>query len=156
MIQSMINETPLALSSNSSAITFSIDDIRTNSAKQCNCNGWLCHQEGNPQYQITQCGKYEITFNSDVSSATAGVVSLGLLVNGVETPSAISSSTLASAGDYENLKFTKVIEVCPRGNTTISIASIPSVPTPTTPTTPIETQIPILLHSNLIIKKISG
>lgn len=155
MIQSIINNTPVVLTSNSSAVVFPTDDIRTNSACQRNCNGWLCHQEGNPQYQITQCGRYEVTFNSDVSSTAAGVVSLGLLINGVETPSAIASETLAAADDYANLKFTKVIEVCPRGNTTISIASIPAVPTPSDPTTPIETQIPILLHSNLIIKKLS-
>lgn len=154
MIQSIINNTPLVLTSNSSPVVFTTDDIRTRSACQQNCNGWLCHQEGNPQYQITQCGRYEVTFNTDASSATAGVVSLGLLINGVETPSAIASSTVEADG-YENLKFTKVIEVCPRGTTTISIASIPSVPTPTTPATPIETEIPILLHSNLIIKKLS-
>lgn len=154
MIQSIINE-PLALTSNTSAVVFPIDDIRSRSACQYNCNGWLCHQEGNPQYQITQSGRYEVTFNTDVSSATAGVVSLGLLINGVETPSAIASATIAAPDDYENLKITKVIDVCPRGVTTISIASIPAVPTPTTPATPITTEIPILVHSNLIIKKIS-
>lgn len=154
MIQSVINE-PLALTSNTSAVAFPIDDDRSRSACQNNINGWLCHNEGNPQYQITQCGRYEITFNSDVSSATAGVVSLGLLINGVEVPSAIASSTLAAADDYANLKFTKEITVCPRGNTTVSIASIPAVPTPSTPTTPIATQIPILIHGNLVIKKLS-
>ncbi len=154
MIQSVINE-PLALTSNSSAVAFPIDADRSRSACQCNFNGWLCHQEGNPQYQITKCGRYEVTFNTDVSSATAGVVSLGLLVNGVEVPSAIASSTITAADDYQNLKFTKEITVCPNASTTFSIASIPAVPTPTTPATPIATQVPILVHSNLIIKKLS-
>lgn len=154
MIQSIINE-PLALTSNTAAVAFPIDDDRSRSACQYNCNGWLCHQEGNPQYQITKCGRYEVTFNTDVSSATAGVVSLGLLINGVEVPSAIGSSTLAAADDYQNIKFSKEITVCPNANTTISIASIPAVPTPTTPATPIVTQIPILVHSNLVIKKLS-
>lgn len=42
MIESVIN-TPVALSSNSSVVTFTTDDLRTRSA---NCCGWLQHSEG--------------------------------------------------------------------------------------------------------------
>lgn len=76
MIES-VQELPLALTNNSSAITFTNDTIRTRSACQNNCNGWLCHNQGNPLYQIVKGGYYEVNFNANVSSATAGSVALG-------------------------------------------------------------------------------
>lgn len=76
MIES-VQELPISLTNNSAAITFSNDDVRTRSANCCN-NGWLLHQEGSPLYQLLDGGYYEIIFNTNVSSATAGVVALGL------------------------------------------------------------------------------
>lgn len=76
MIES-VQELPISLTNNSAAITFSIDDIRTRSANCC-CNGWLQHQQGSPLYQLLDGGYYEISFNTNASSATAGVIALGL------------------------------------------------------------------------------
>ena len=75
MIQS-VQELPITLTSNSATVIFSADDIRTRSAN-C-CNGWLQHQQGSPLYQILDGGYYEVSFNANVSSATAGIVALGL------------------------------------------------------------------------------
>jgi hypothetical protein len=105
MIES-VQELPISLTNNSAAITFSADDIRTRSAN-C-CNGWLQHQEGSPLYQLLEGGYYEVVFNSNVSSATPGIVALGLYQNGILTPGTTVASSIAAAGDVENVKFTKL------------------------------------------------
>lgn len=152
MIES-VQELPISLTNNSAAITFSADDIRTRSAN-C-CNGWLQHQEGSPLYQLLEGGYYEVVFNSNVSSATPGIVALGLYQNGILTPGTTAASSIAAAGDVENVKFTKVIRVCCRANTTLTIASVPSVPDFTDLTASgVDTQTPIIANANLIIKKV--
>lgn len=153
MIESVL-ELPIALTNNSAAITFVDDDIRSRSAN-C-CNGWLQHQQGSPLYQILDGGSYEVKFNANVSSATEGVVALGLYQNGILTPGTTAASTIAAAGDIENLSFTKGLKVCCRANTTLTIASVPSVPDFTNLAGPgVDTQTPIVANANLIIKKLS-
>ena len=153
MIES-VQELPITLTNNSAAITFSNDDIRTRSAN-C-CNGWLQHQEGSPLYQILEGGYYEVIFNTNASSATAGVIALGLYQDGILVPGTTVASTLAAAGDIENLKFTKVVRVCCRANATLTVASVPSVPDFTNLTGPgTDTQIPIVANANFIIKKVA-
>ena len=128
--------------------------LRTRSAN-C-CNGWLQHQEGSPLYQILEGGYYEVIFNTNASSATAGVIALGLYQDGILVPGTTVASTLAAAGDIENLKFTKVVRVCCRANATLTVASVPSVPNFTNLTGPgIDTQIPIIANANFIIKKVA-
>lgn len=154
MIES-IQELPITLSSNSAAITFSADDVRTRSANCCN-NGWLQHQQGSPLYQILDGGYYEVSLNTNVSSATTGIVALGLYQDGILVPGTTVSSSIAAAGDVENLSFVKVIKVCCRANATLTIASVPSVPDYTNLTGPgIDTQTPIIANANVIIKRIS-
>ena len=154
MIES-IQELPLVLISNSAIITFSADDIRTRSAN-CNCDGWLQHQQGSPLYQILDGGYYEISFNTNVSSATAGIVALGLYQDGILVPGTTVASSITAAGDVENVKFTKVLRVCCRADTTLTFGSVPSVPDFTDLTAPgVATQIPIIANANAIIKKIA-
>ena len=72
------------------------------------------------------------------------------------TPGTTVASTLATAGDIENVGFSKIIRVCCRANTTVTIASVPSVPDLTDLTAPgVDTQTPIIANANLIIKKIA-
>ena len=152
MIES-VQELPISLTNNSAAITFSADDIRTRSAN-C-CNGWLSHTQGSPLYQLLDGGYYEISFNANVSSATPGIVALGLYQDGVLVPGTTVASTITAAGDVENLKFTKVIRVCCRASTTLTISSVPSFPNLADLTaTGIDTQTPIVVNANMIIKKI--
>lgn len=151
MIQSYLEE-PTALTSNTSAIRFTTDCIQTRSATCC---GWLQHSQGSPNYKIIEGGLYEITFNANVSSATAGTVALAMQSDGQVIPGTTVAETIAAADDYANVSFTKRVRVCCRGNATVSINSIPAVPTPTDPTTPIETQIPIIANANLSIKKLA-
>ena len=71
-------------------------------------------------------------------------------------PGTTVASTVTAAGDVENLKFTKVIKVCGRANTTLTIASVPTVPDFTDLTAVgVATQIPIIANANAIFKKIA-
>lgn len=152
MIQSYINSIT-NLTSNSGSVVLQRDCIRSNSCSPCNCQSWLCHNEGSANYDIVKGGQYKITFNASVSSATAGVVAFALFNNGEIIPGTQMVETLAAAGNYANIGITKEIRVCCNGNANISVRSIPSVPTATDPTTPIETQIPIVENANLTITR---
>lgn len=151
MIESVIN-TPIALTSNSSNVIFTVDDYRSRSAN-CNCNGWLQHTQGSPLYKILKGGTYEIDLSAVVTSGTAGIVALGLYQDGVLIPSTISAETLATAGDLANVSFNKKIRVCCNANTTLTIASVPTVNAGATGTTATATQIPIITNAIFGIEK---
>lgn len=150
MIQSYI-ENPVILPSNTSAVTFATDCIRSRGA---NCCGWLQHNEGSPIYKILEGGLYEVTFNANVTSATAGPVALSLLMDGLPVPGATVIETVVTPGDYSNVAFTKKIKICCRGDASLSIASIPSVLTGTTlPGTATDTVAPIIQNANFSITR---
>lgn len=151
MIQSVLEQITI-LPSNLSAITFTNDDVRTRSA---NCCGWLQHTEGSPLYKILDGGIYEVSFNANVTSATAGNVALGLYEDGILIPGTTVIAQVVTPGDYYNVSFDKLIKVCCRGDATLTIASVPSVLTGVTiPGTPTDTEIPIIQNANIsIIKK---
>lgn len=151
MIQS-VNENIQILTSNSSALSFNNDDIRTRNA---NCCGFLQHDEGSPLYKLLDGGIYEVSFNANVTSATAGTVALGLFQDGILIPGTTVIAEVATAGDYYNVSFDKLIKICCRGDATLTIASVPSVLTGATlPGTPTVTEIPVVQNANLsIIKK---
>ena len=154
MIQTLINE-PLVLSSNSSPIVFDATDVRTRCAYCCN-GGWLDYQDGNPIFKIFgngYTGYYDINFSASVSSATAGVVAIGLYEDGILIPDTVRAVTIDAADDYETVSFNKKIRICPRGTSSITVASVGSVPTPTTPTTPITTEIPIITNATFNISR---
>lgn len=153
MIEST-QELPLTLTNNTSALTFTNDTIRTRSACQNNCNGWLCHNQGNPLYQIVKGGYYKVDFNANVSSATAGSVALGLYQDGILVPGSTVTTDIATVGVPENVSFSKTIEVCCRADANITIASVPSVPNLSTGVA-IETEAPIVQSANLIITKLN-
>ena len=147
MIQGIIDE-PLTLASNSSVITFE-DNLRTRSA---NCCGWLQHQDNSPLYKIIEGGIYDITFTGTVTSATAGIVALAILQDGVELPYTVSAETLAAAGDLANISISTSVRVCPNGSTSFSLASVPSVLAGVTLVST-DTQIPIITNGTFSIKK---
>lgn len=150
MIQSYL-EQPFALSSNEASLNFQTDCIRSRGA---NCCGWLQHNEGSPIYKIIEGGLYEITFNANVTSATAGQVALALYMDGQIVPGTTVIEDIATAGNYSNVAFTKIIKVCCKGNAALSIASVPSVLTGATlPGTPTDTEIPIIQNANFTITR---
>lgn len=154
MIQTIINE-PIALTSNTSPIVFDDTDIRTRCAFCCN-NGWLDYQDGNPIFKIFgngYTGYYNVNFSATISSATAGVVAIGLYEDGILIPDTIRAVTLDAADDFETISFNKKLRVCPRGTSNITVGSVPAVPTPTTPTTPVTTEIPIIVAGTFNISR---
>ena len=152
MIQST-NETIQILSTNNSDITFSNDELRTRSAT---CSGWLNHTEGTSQYTILgnnnccQPAVYEVSFNANVTGATAGSIEIGLKENGTPVVGA-SANEVVTPDEYQNISFTKLIRLCPRENVTLTVGSIPAVSgvTPTIETVPLTVK-----NANLIIRKI--
>ena len=162
MIES-IQELPVVLTNNTAKLTFSSDPIRTRSACQRNQRSWLCHQTGNPLYQVLGNGncentaKYEVSFNANVSGATAGTpVALALFEDGVVVPGTTMIATITATGDVENISFENTVEVCGRSNATLSIGSVPSVPDFTDLTAAgIDTQAPIVANATFSIEKIA-
>lgn len=140
-----VQETALTLASNSANIAFSSDVVRTRSA---NCCGWLNHTLGSTQYQITQPGIYEIQFNTNVSSALAGQVALGIKANGELLSGTEMDFTVATDNVFGNVSANRQIRICCNGSTTITVGSLPTIDTTIT-------QIPIVKNASLIIKKIS-
>lgn len=141
-----VQETSLILSSNTANIPFASDVVRTRSAN-CVCNGWLNHSIGSTQYQITQSGIYEIQFNSNVTSATAGVVGLGIKANGELLSGTEMDYTVATANAFNSVSANRLVRVCGNGSTTITVGSIATV-------NGTDTQIPTIKNASLIIKKI--
>lgn len=151
MIEEVI-DTPLALSSNSSNVAFTTTDLRTRQAN-CPC-GFLQHTQGSPLYKIIKGGIYEVDLSATITSATAGIVVLGLYQDGILIPSTISASTV-TAGGLANISFEKKLRVCCGADTTLTIGSVPSVNAGTTGTTPTATQIPIITNAIINIEKLA-
>ena len=150
MIQSVLEPITI-LTSNTSAVTFTDDDVRT---RRANCCGWLQHDEGSPIYKILEGGIYEVSFSANVTSATAGTVALGLFQDGILIPGTTVIAEVVTAGDYYNVSFDKLIKICCRGDASLTIASVPSVLTGATlPGTTTVTEIPIIQNANLSITK---
>lgn len=150
MIQSVLEQFTI-LPSNTSAINFTDDDIRS---RKANCCGWLQHNQGSPLYKILEGGLYEVSFNASVSSADAGTVALGLYQDGVLIPGTTVIAEITTAGDFFNVSFDKLIQVCCRGDANLTVASVPSVLTGVTaPGTPTVTAIPIVQNANFLITK---
>ena len=148
MIQSVQNA-ELVLASNTSAITFADTDLRTASA---NCfNGWLNHNEGSASFNILGGGIFEIDFNTNITSATAGNVALAIFADGVELAGS-EVNTPVTAGVYSNVSLNKKIRVCGRGNVTITIQSVPTITSAGVSTA---TQIPTIKNANISIERLA-
>lgn len=140
-----VQETALTLASNSSNIPFASDVVRTRSA---NCCGFLNHNAGSTQYQLTEPGIYELIFNTNVTSATAGQTALGIKANGELLSGTEMDYTVATANVYASVSATRLIRICGNGSTTITVGSLPTVGATAT-------QIPVVKNSSFIIKKIA-
>ena len=141
-----VQEIALTLASNSANIPFASDVVRTRSAN-C-CGGWLNHSAGSTQYQITEPGIYEIMFNTNVTSATAGLTALGIKANGELLSGTEMDYTVATANTFANVSANRLIRICGNGSTTITVGSIANVGATAT-------QIPIVKNGSLIIKKVA-
>ena len=146
MIES-VQEQELTLTSNTSPITFADTDLRTASA---NCfNGWLNHNEGSATFNIVAGGIYEIGFNANVTSATAGNVAFAIFADGTQLAGS-EMDTPVTVGVYTNISSNKYIRVCGRGSVSITVRSLPTITYNGTTT---DTEIPIVKNANISIKR---
>lgn len=142
---------PQVLTSNTDNINFTTTDVRTRTATCC---GWLQYMNGGSDFTIIGGGRFKISFNANVTSDTAGALALALKSSlGSDVEGTEMDVTVATEGDYYNISFTKILEVCPRVNTTIAVGSIPAIGG-VTPA--IVTEIPTIKDGNLIIEKLNG
>ncbi len=152
MIQAL-QITPEILTSNVDNINFDTVDVRGRSA---NCCGWLQYMPGSSDFTILGGGVFEISFNANVTSETAGLVALALkTATGTDTEGTEMDAEITTAGNYVNVSFTKLLRICPRINTTIAVGSLPATITGTTTLTNTPTEIPVIKDANLIIRKIA-
>jgi hypothetical protein len=148
MIQA-VQVVPEVLTSNIDNLNFDIVDLRSRSA---NCGGWLQYVPTSSDFTIIGGGTFKISFNANITSATVGQVALALKTSlGGDLEGTEMDADITTAGVYTNISFTKIIRICPRVNTTLSIGSIAAIGgiTPV-----VETEIPTIKDANLIIEKI--
>ena len=111
---------------------------------------------GGSDFTIIGGGLFEISFNANVTSDTAGLVALALkTATGTDVEGTEMDTEITTAGNYVNISFTKLLRICPRVNTTIAVGSLPATITGTTTLTNAETQIPVIKDANLIIRKVA-
>jgi hypothetical protein len=148
MIQT-IQILPQVLTTNTDDINFSTIDVRSRSA---NCCGWLQYMPGGSNFVIIGGGRFKISFNANVTSDTAGTLALALKSSlGSDVEGTEMDTVIDAAGDYQNISFNKILEVCPRVNVALAIGSLAAIGG-VTPT--VETEIPTIKDANLIIEKI--
>lgn len=140
---------PEVLTSNTDDINFSTIDVR---GRNANCCGWLQYNPGGSNFTLIGGGLFEVTFNANVTSATTGQVALALKSNGSDIEGTEIDTQVTTANTYRNVAFTKLIRVCPRVNTTISVGSLPAIGG-VTPA--VVTQIPTIKDANFTIRKIA-
>ena len=148
MIQA-VQITPEVLTSNTDSINFDNIDVRSRTA---NCCGWLQYMPGGSDFTLIGGGTFEINFNANITSEMAGQVALALKSSlGSDIEGTEMDADITTPGVYTNISFTKIIRVCPRVNTTISVGSLPAIGgiTPA-----VATEIPTIKDANFIIEKI--
>lgn len=149
-----VQEPQITLTSNTATLPFSIVDVRTASA--FNCRSWMNHNEGSALFSILEGGNYEVHFDGNITSATAGQVALALFADGVVVPGTEMDAVIAAPGDWENISFSKVIRTCCKGTVNLAIGSLPTtVFTGTGAPVITDTQIPIIKNANIYIERLS-
>lgn len=142
--------TPETLTSNTDNINFDTVDLRGRTA---NCCGWLQYMTGGSEFTIIGGGVFRVTFNANVTSETAGQVAIALKTGtGTDVEGTESDAVIATADEYTNVSFTKLLRICPRVNTTIAVGSLPAIGG-VTPA--VETEIPTVKDAQIIIEKIA-
>lgn len=149
-----VNEPEVTLTSNTASIPFAITDLRTRSAM--NCCGFINHNEGSALFSILDGGVYEVTFNANITSNTAGQVALALLADGVQVSGTEMDAAIATAGEFENISFDKKIRVCNKGTVNLAITSLPTITYSGGGTAVVtDTEVPIVKNAEINITRLA-
>ena len=140
---------PQTLTSNTDDINFTTIDVRSRTAS---CSGWLQYTNGSNNFTIIGGGVYKLSFNANVTSATTGQIALAVKSNGNDIEGTEVDAEVTTADTYSNVSFTKILSLCPRTNTTISVGSLATIGGVTPAVT---TQIPTIKDANFIIERIA-
>lgn len=146
-----VQEQEITLDSNTAVIPFANNDLRSRSATCC---GWMNHNEGSGLFSILESGYYNNNFGTLITSATPGIVAVGLFADGTYIPGTRREANITTAGQWEELSFEKGIKVCCKGNASITVRSLPTS-TYEGGGTPVitDTQIPIIKSANFKIQR---
>ena len=108
---------------------------------------------GGSDFILIGGGRFLVNFNANVTSETAGQVALALKSSsGSDVEGTEMDVAITTAGNYSNVSFSKIIEVCPRVNTTISVGSLSAIGG-VSPV--VATQTPTIKDANISITKIA-
>lgn len=108
-------------------VLFTTDRIRT---KACGCGGSVSHDAGSGLVTLSRPGIYEVSFNGNVTSATAGAAALAIRVNGEAVGGTEMDYTVATADVYQNVSASTLIRVpCAGGSKTVSVANVSALST---------------------------
>ena len=141
---------PEVLTSNTDNINFDTVDLRGRSA---NCCGWLQYMNGGSEFTIIGGGTFKVSFNANVTGTEDGAIALALKTGtGTDLEGTEVDTVIATAGDYQNVSFTKLLRICPRVNTTVAVGSLPAIGG-VAPA--VETIIPTVKDAQIIIEKIA-
>lgn len=149
-----VQEQEITLTSNTASVPFATVDLRTRSAT--NCCGFINHNPGSALFSILDGGVYEVTFNGNVTSNTAGQVALGLFADGTLVQGTEMDAVIAAPGDFENISFDKKIRVCCKGTVNLAITSLPTI-VYNGGATPVvtDTQVSILKNAEISITRLA-
>ena len=143
-----VQEQPITLDSNTASISFANTDVRCRSAQ--NCRVWLNHNDGSGLYSIIAGGYYDVSFGTLITSATPGIVAVGLFADGVYIEGTRREANIATAGEWASVSFDKELSICGMGNVGLTVKSLP---TSTYDGTITDTQIPTVRSANIKIKR---
>ena len=146
-----VQEQEITLPSNEAVIPFANTDLQSRSA---NCCGWLNHNQGSGLFSILESGYYDNNFGTLITSATPGIVAVGLFADGTYIEGTRREANITTAGEWHELSFDKGIKVCCKGNASITVRSLPTSAYEGTGTPVItDTQIPTIKSANFKIKR---
>ena len=105
-------------------VIFTTDRVRT---RACGIGGWLQHDNERGAFTIVRPGIYKVDFNANVSADAVGDITLAIQSNGVTIAGTEMDSTVAVAGDFENVSASTLVAVQPCASRTISVQNISAI-----------------------------
>ncbi len=142
----MINSVNVAVQTvlSNGSVLFGIDRVRS---RRCgDCRGWLYHDLGSGQFTLTNrsCRDmvFEIMYNMNVTSATAGAVPFVIQSNGEAVGGTEMDTTIATANTYQSVSANTLVKVPAGGSIAITVKNISALTA-------------LVKDANIIIKKIA-
>lgn len=102
-------------------VVFTTDRVRT---RACGCGGWLDYETGGSVFTIARPGIYKVDFNANVTLDAAGDAILAIESNGEAVAGTEMDTTIAVAGDFENISASTLIVVQCGSSRSISIGNL--------------------------------